>query len=245
MTLILELISFVLLIFAIYKGTPALFKYLALRALATGKNDKAISRYKVASTIFGGNKQYKIEHALVLMRLGEYQNAETILTALILDRSLPQKNKISAKTYRAMAYLKQGRKEEALEDMEELFETAKTTITYGMMGYLKQLDGGAELDLCKEAYEYNSDDRDICDNLLVAYIRTGDYENADEIASALREKFPYFLEGFYHSAMLELKKGNKKAASEYLEKTADCKRSSLTTISAEDIENLRKEIKNA
>ena len=243
--LLLAIISFVLLIFAIYKVTPAIFKYSALRALGTGKNDKAISRYKIASNLFGGNKQYKIEYALVLMRLGEYKSAETILTALILDRSLPQKNKISAKTYRAMAFLKQGRKEEAIEDMEELFETAKTTITYGMMGYLKQLDGAAELELCKEAYDYNADDRDICDNLLVAYIRTGDYKSADEIASALREKFPYFLEGFYHSALLELKKGNKKAAEEYLDKTADCRTSSLTTISEEDIEKLRKEIKNA
>lgn len=242
MTHILELIALGLLIFAVYKITPVLLKYFAMRALVAGQNDKAIAGYKRASEIFGGNKQYKIEYALVLMRLGEYKQAETELNLVILDRTLPQKNKISAKTYRAMAYLKQGRKEEALEEMEELFETAKTTITYGMLGYLRQLDGAAELDLCKEAYDYNSEDRDICDNLLVAYIRTGDFENADKIAAYLREKFPVFLEGFYHSALLELKKGNKKAAAEYLDKTADCRTSSLTTISKEDIENLRKEI---
>ena len=243
--MILSIISFALLIFAIYKLTPVFFKYSALRALSSGKNDKAVSGYKKAAEIFGGNKQYKVEYALVLMRLGEYKEAETVLTELILDRSLPQKNKINAKTYRAMARLKQGRKDEAIEEMDELFETSKTTITYGMMGYLKQLDGQAELDLCKEAYEYNSDDRDICDNLLVAYIRTGDYESADGIAKDLREKFPQFLEGFYHSALLELKKGNRKAAAEYLDKTADCITSKLTTISEEDIEKLRKEIENA
>ena len=240
--MILRIIAFGLFIFAMYKFLPAALKYSAIRALTNGRNDKAVSRYKRASELFGGNKQYKIEYALVLMRLGEYKNAEIELNTIILDRSLPQKNKISAKTYRAMAYLKQGRKEEAIEDMEELFETAKTTITYGLMGYLKQLDGAAELDLCKEAYEYNSDDRDICDNLLVAYIRTGDYENADKIASDLREKFPYFLEGFYHSALLELKKGNKEAAAEYLDETENCRTSSLTTVSKEDIEKLRKEI---
>ena len=241
----LAIISAALLIFVIYKLLPVALKFYAVRALAEGENDKALSRYKTASELFGGNKQYKIEYALVLMRLGEYKEAEAVLTALILDRSLSQKDKINAKTYRAMAYLKQGRKPEALEEMEELFETAKTTITYGMMGYLKQLDGSAELDLCKEAYEYNSDDRDICDNLLVAYIRTGDYESADGIAAYLRERFPQFLEGFYHSATLELKKGNRQAAAEYLDKTADCRTSKLTTISQEDIENLRKEIENA
>ena len=243
--MILTIISVALLVFAIYKLTPVALKFYAVRALSEGKNDKALSRYKTASELFGGNKQYKIEYALILMRLGEYKEAETVLNTSILDRSLPQKHKINAKTYRAMAYLKQGRKAEALEDMEELFETSKTTITYGMMGYLKQIDGNAELDLCKEAYEYNSDDRDICDNLLVAYIRTGDYQSADKIASDLRERFPQFLEGFYHSALLELKKGNKQAAAEFLDKTADCRTSKLTTISQEDIENLRKEIENA
>ena len=239
------IISAALLIFAVYKLTPIILKGFAMRALADGKNDRAVSLYKTAAEMFGGNKQYQIEFALVLMRFGEYREAETMLNRIILDSKLPQKNKISAKTYRAMAYLKQGRKDEALEDMEELFEGSKTTLTYGMLGYLRQLDGGAELELCREAYEYNSDDRDICDNYLVACIRTGDFEKADGLAADLREKFPQFVEGFYHSALLELKKGNKKAAAEYLDKTAECRRSMLTTVSQEDIDNLRKEIENA
>lgn len=234
-----------LMIFAIFKLTPAILKIVAVRALMDGNKDKALSLYKTASQIFGGNNQYKTEYALVLMRVGEFKQAETVLNSIILDRKIPQKDKINAKTYRAMAYHKQGRTDEAKETMEELFETAKTTVVYGMLGYLKQLSGDAELDFCKEAYDYNSDDRDICDNMLVAYIRTGDFENADKIAEGLREKYPQFVEGFYHSAILELKKGNRQKATEFLDKTADCRRSMLTTVSEEDIENLRKEIKNA
>ena len=239
------IVSIALLIFAVYKLTPTFLKHFALRALADGQNDKAVSLYRAASRIFGGNKQYQIEYSLVLMRLGEFKEAEKNLNGIILDRKLPQKEKINAKTYRAMAYYKQGRTAEALEDMTELFETAKTTVVYGMLGFLKQLSGKAELDFCKEAYDYNSDDRDICDNLLVAYIRTGDFKEADKIAADLREKYPQFVEAFYHSAVLELKKGNGGLAKEYLDKTAECRRSMLTTVSEEDIENLRKEIENA
>lgn len=234
-----------LLIFAVYKLTPAILKSLALKALAEGKNDKAVSLYKSASDIFGGNNQYKTEYALVLMRLGEFSKAESILNGIILDRKIPQKDKVNAKTYRAMARHKLGRTDEAIEDMSELFKTAKSTVVYGMLGYLKQLSGEAALDFCKEAYDYNSDDRDVCDNLLVAYIRTGDFAEADRIAADLREKYPKFVEAFYHSALLEAKKGNGKKATEYLDKIAGCRRSMLTTVSQEDIEKLRKEIENA
>lgn len=242
---LLYIILAALLIFAGYKLTPTILKYSAVRALADGDNDKAVSLYKKAANMFGGNNQYKTEYALVLMRLGEYQEAERILNTIILDRSIPQKDKINAKTYRAMAYHKEGRTEEAIEEMQELYETAKTTAVYGLLGYLKQLDGAAALDFCLEAYDYNSDDRDICDNLLVAYIRTGDFDKADEIAENLREGYPYFAEAFYHSALLELEKGNREKALEFLDKTAECKRSKLTTVSEEEIEKLRREIENA
>lgn len=239
------LIYIALLIFAIYKLTPPLLKNSALKALAAGENDRAVSLYKSASNIFGGNNQYKTEYALVLMRLGEFAQAESVLNGIILNRKISQGDKINAKTYRAMARHKLGRTDEAVEDMTELFKTSKSTLVYGMLGYLKQLSGEAALDFCKEAYDYNSDDRDICDNMLVAYIRTGDFSAADKIAAGLREKYPHFVEAFYHSALLEVKRENAEKAAEYLDKTAECKRSMLTTVSEEDIENLRKEIKNA
>ena len=243
--ILIYIISTLLLIFAIYKLTPALMKYFAIRALADGKNDKAVSLYKLAADIFGGNNQYKTEYALVLMRLGRFKQAETVLNGIILDRKIAAKDKINAKTYRAMAYHKLGRTEEALEDMTELFGTVKSSLVYGLLGYLKQLSGNSELEFCKEAYDYNSDDRDICDNLLVAYIREGNFAEADKLAEDLRQKFPQFVEAFYHSAVLELKKGNVKGAKQFLDRTAECRRSMLTTVSEEDIEKLRNEIENA
>lgn len=242
---LLYIILAAVLVFAAYKLTPTVLKFKAVKALQEGENDKAVSLYKRASHIFGGNNQYKIEYALVLMRLGEYKEAEKTLNTIILDRSIPKKEKINAKTYRAMAYHKEGRTEEAIEEMTELYETVKTTVVYGLFGYLKQLDGTSALDFCLEAYDYNSDNRDICDNLLVAYIREGNFEKADEIADNLRDRYPQFLEAFYHSAILELKKGNKGKAMEFLDKTAECKRSKLTTVSEEEIEKLRSEIENA
>lgn len=245
MKILYTIILAAVLVFAVYKLTPAVLKNFAIRALADGNNDKAVSLYKKASDIFGGNNQYKTEYALVLMRLGEYKDAERILNIIILDRSIPKKDKINAKTYRAMAYHKEGRTEEAIEEMTELYQSVKTTVVYSLLGYLKQLSGASELNFCLEAYDYNSDDRDICDNLLVAYIREGEFEKADEIAKTLCEKYPQFVEAFYHSALLESKKGNNEKALEFLGKISECRRSKLTTVSEEEIERLREEIKNA
>lgn len=241
----LYIVAVLLFVFAAYKLAPAILKNFAVKALAEGNNDRAEVLYKKASQMFGGNNQYKTEYALLLMRIGKFKDAENVLNTIILDRAIPKKDKINAKTYRAMAYHKEGRTEEAIEDLTELFGTVKTTVIYGLLGYLKQLDGSSALDFCLEAYDYNSDDRDICDNLLVAYIREGNFEKASEIAEDLREKYPQFVEGFYHSAILELKKGNREKASEFLKETDNCRRSMLTTVSQEDIEKLKEEIKNA
>ncbi len=234
-----------LLIYGIVKIIPSVFWVLANRAFADGDKEKAMKHYKTASEIFGGSANNKITYALMLMRVGRYAEAELILNNIILYSGVKPNVKYTAKAYRCMAYQKQGRLDDALEDAEELFERFKSTTTYGMLGYLRQLKGGAELDFCKEAYDYNSDDRDICDNLAVAYIRMGEFDKAAEITKDLREKFPEFTEGFYHSAIVALKKGDKKAAEEHIDAIKDCSRTAMTTVSEEEIDRLREEIKNA
>ena len=243
--IILLIILIVIVAFAVIKGMPYAFKLMALRAYGNGNAQKALALYKKAAELFGGKTQYKTEYALMLMREGEFKTAENILTSIILDRSILPKDKINVKAYRAMAYHKQGRTDEALEDMEELYKTAKTTVVYGMLGYLRQLGGNAEVELCEEAYEYNSDDRDICDNLLVAYTVSGDFDKAEKISNELIKKYPSFVEGFYHSAQLELKRGNIRAAKAYASRISECRRTMLTTVSEAEVEELKEEINNA
>lgn len=245
MKLIITIAAAMLLVYGVIKLVPSVFNILGNRAYAAGNKEKALKYYKKSSEVFGGSTNNKISYALILMRTGRFQEAEQLLNNVILFGGAKPNEKNSAKAYRCMAYQKLGRLDEALEDAEELFENFKNTTTYGMLGYLRQLKGGAELEFCKEAYEYNSDDRDICDNLALAYIRTGDYDKAEEITDKLREDFPKFTEGYYHSAIIAIKKGDKNAAEEYLDQIAGCNKTAMTTVSEEEINNLREEIKNA
>lgn len=238
--LIVAAIAAVLIIRA---ALPMINSAKAEKALAGGDGEKAEEYLKKAAS--SGKAGYKIKYALFLMRGGKFSEAEKLLNEVILFGGANQNEKVTAKLYRCIAYQKTDRLDEALEDIEEIFEVFKNTAVYGMICYLKQLKGGAELELCLEAYDYNSDDRDICDNLAVAYIRSGKIDEAEEITADLRERFPSFAEGFYHSAVAAKLRGDKAAAIEYLNGIENCRRNMMTTVSQEEIDNLREELENA
>lgn len=232
-----------LVIFGIYKLIPGILAAKGNSAYADGDVNKALDYYK-KSVKFSGRNADKNSYALMLMRVGEFGEAEKVLNEVILYGEKPAE-KTNAKIFRCMLYEKTDRLTEAIEEAEEIFATMKNTLVYGMICYLRQLKGGAELDLCLEAYDYNADDRDICDNLAVAYIRLGDIEKAKEITDDLREKFPTFVEGFYHSAMVAKMCGEKELALTYLDEIKNCGRTMMTTVSEEEIDALREEIENA
>ncbi len=243
MNYIILIVMAILIIAGVYKLIPGILAAKGNAAYADGDTKKALEYYK-KSMSFSGKSADKTSYALMLMRIGEFKEAERILNEVVLYGRKPLE-KTNAKLFRCMVYQKTDRLSEALEDAEEIFENFKNTTVYGMIGYLRQLKGGAELDLCLEAYDYNSDDRDICDNLAVAYIRSGDLEKAEEITADLRERFPTFLEGFYHSAVVAKMRGNYALAKEYLEDIENCRRTMMTTVSEEEINALKEEIKNA
>ena len=245
MKLIITIAAIIMLIYGVVKCISAVFILNGNKAYNDGNNKKALSCYKITASLPLAGASSKIMYALMLMRSGEFEEAEKLLSGIILYGKTKPQEKFNAKAYRCMAKQKLGRLDEATDDAEELFESCKNTVTYGMLGYLRQLRGGTELKLCKEAYDYNSDDRDICDNLAVAYIRSGNFGEAEKLTEKLRHEYPDFAEAFYHSAQLALKKGDKQAAQMYADKISECHFTAMTTVTKKDIEELEDEIKNA
>lgn len=243
--ILLYLVIAALVIFGLYKLAPSFFALLGNNAFAEGDIEKAARHYETASKIFGGNSEAKAIYALMLMRQEKFLEAEQALNEIILDEKIEAKDKIAAKTYRCMLYQKTDRLDEAIADGEELYKNFKTTAVYGMLGYLKLLAGGANLEFCLEAYEYNSDDRDICDNLVLAYIRSGEFEKAENLLQSLREGYPTFAEAFYHSALLAKMQGDKESAKRYLACIDECSRNGMTTVTDDDILLLKEELENA
>lgn len=232
-------------VFAAYYYLPNIYAIQGNKAYAAGNLSKAEGWYNKAIATGRANDELKIAYSILLMRSGKPIEAERYLDEIARKKVVKPEIKQQAKQYRCMAYCKQGRMDEAMEDAREIFEVTKNTITYGIMGYFMLLTN-APLDetimLCEEACDYNSDDRDILDNMALAYYRAGNLDKAKKYTDKLTEEFPTFVEAFYHGALVEKALGNIEKAREYISKIPECKRTYMTTVPEEDVELLTNEL---
>ncbi|MCH5210963.1 MAG: tetratricopeptide repeat protein [Oscillospiraceae bacterium] len=236
-----------LTIYGIYHFIPTFYVTKGNQAYAAGDEEASREWYKKAYDTGRMNVKMKSSYAYILLRTGHEDEAEKILDPIIRVKRLAPEKKNLAKQQRCMVYYRQGRIKEALEEAMDLYESGyRTSNLYGMIGYFKLLsDAPVEetLKMCEEAYDYDKDNRDILDNLSICYYRLNRYEDAEKISDELLAENDNFIEGYYHGAQIALKRGNYKKAQEYLDKLSECKRSKMTTITEEEIEVLRQEIR--
>ena len=91
-------------------------------------------------------------------------------------------DKISIKQILSLIHYRQNNFEDAVELMSEVFEARKSSSIYGALAYYKILAEDEDaMEFCLEAYDYNSDDKIIVDNLIIMHLKNGDYEKAKEL----------------------------------------------------------------
>lgn len=237
-----------LIIYGIYHFLPSFYATKGNMAYAEGDEDKAREWYKKAYDTGRTNIKTKSSYAYILLRTGYADEAEKVLDPIIRIKRLEPEKKNIAKQQRCMVYYKQGRVDEALSEAMELYESGyKTSNLYGMIGYFKLLlnDPLEEtLALCEEAYDYNNENRDILDNLSICYYKLSRFEDAERISDEMmkNEDYSKFVEGNYHGAQIAVKLGKYDKARNYLDALSQCRRTGMTTVSEEEIENLRQEL---
>jgi tetratricopeptide (TPR) repeat protein len=187
---------------------------------------------------------HRINYAYMLMRTGKFEDAENVLNYILRFRSVKPELKNEARRNRCMVYYKEGRLDEAIEDAQTMFnEGYRTSQMYAMLGYFKILKDPSSEDtysFCKEAYEYDEDNRDIKDNMLLAHYSRGEYEEARAIAEKAIAENPLSVEAYYHGAQVEAKLGNLEKANEYLDKLPECRWSNMTTVTQAEVDELKK-----
>ncbi len=229
--------------YIVYANVPSYYATKGNKAFVAGDNDAALAWYKKAYETGRASVMIKVSYCFVMMRAGMFEDAEAMLSAMLANKYLDSGKRNVVKQYRCMALFKMGRCDEALEEAEEVFEEYRNSSMYGILGYFRLMSDKYSLEekkaFCEEAYEYNSDDRDIADNMTVVSMMCGDYEAAAEYAGKLIEKNPKFVEAYYHAAQAAYELGDKEGAFEYLEMTDECNRSAMTTVSEAEIEELK------
>lgn len=204
--------------------------------LALNYYQKAISKKKPTVSLLSG-------YSMMLLRCGQPNEALTQINKALSVSHLPKDLKWQAKQIRSLVNYKLGILDEAYEEALEIYDEGFTTsvmrAVLGLIMTSAEKDDNKVLSFCEDAYDYDSDSRDIVDNYFVSLLRTKNYDKAKEISDKLLSEQPTFVEGFYHSALLYKALGNTKKAKELSDKISECKFSFMTTVSKQDVEDLK------
>lgn len=231
--------------YAIYAYIPRYFASQGNRAFNAGDFEGAVTAYRKCMK-HRPKLNHRINYAYMLMRTGEFDEAEKVLDFILRFKTVKPEMRNEARRQRCMVYYKQGKLDEAIEEAELLYENGfKNSNIYAMLGYFKLVKAPASKEtynFCVEAYNYDSDNRDILDNMLLAHYHNGEYEQAKEVSDDIMSANPQFVEAYFHGAQVEIALGNYDKAAEYIEKIPSCRWSNMTTVTKEQVEALKIEL---
>ena len=163
-------LAVVLGLYYYFKKLSGLFTMLALRAYGNG-DIKGCFRWFELAYKRGMDIPQKINYAYYLLREGRVERSEKLLNSMLAFSMKPELKNL-AKANHALLLLKTDRLMEAIEELEEIFPQYKTTAVYSNLGYLYILTGDMEKakSFNHEAYEYNSDNAIILDNMVGVFL---------------------------------------------------------------------------
>lgn len=204
--------------------------------------EKALRWFARAEKFKLNIKQMEI-YAYYLMREGKVEKSEEIYQKLLKAPLNPQL-RLKVRSEYAVLLTKTNRVDEAIEELEDVAVHYTNTMTYGSLGYCYLLKDSVRkaVNFNKEAYDFNSDDPVILDNMTQLYIKLGDYEKAKKYADEMIEKKPYFAEAYYDSAYVYLMLGDIDRAKELIEDAKCCNITFMSTVKADEIESLSEAI---
>ena len=209
------------------------YKYNDNRELGLKLMEKAYKTGKLSG-------ERALTFAFLVLRDGQVDRADKLINKItyLKKNEIKKGHLMLAKIHNALIMWKRGNLADAIIALEELYDEGyKSTTFYGTMGYFYILDGqlSKALQFNLEAYEYNSTNPIIQDNLATNYLALAEYDKAQEIYDKLLAQEPKFIEPYYNYAKLMEIRGNKGEAVNYYKKALEYEEKFLSTITHEDI----------
>jgi len=215
--------------------------FLAKQKYGKGDIDGAEKLYEKAFKKGSPSADHLLYYGYILLRKGKLENARKVLGVASMSKGKPLL-KARIKAMRALVIWKEGDIDTAIQMLEEVISKFKNTSIYQDLGLLYTLKGDKEkaLSFNKEAYDFNSDDHVIMDNLAEAYALCGEVEKSEEIYKDLLGKEPRFAEAYWGYGELLIKKGEKEKGLELMRKSLEKRITFLSILQKEEIEELIK-----
>ncbi len=188
-------------------------------------------------------------YAYNLIRENRDEKALTVLDEIIESGKGQKADICRAKHDKAIALRKLGREDEAFALMKETHEAMPATDSYGTLGLMYTEKAKADpsvteeaLAFAKEAYDYNSDDRTIADNMAEMYILTGRRDEAEEIYKGIIQTKPAGPTPYYKYARLLMEKGDYENAEDMLNRSLRYPFTGVTAVKRSDVEEALKTV---
>lgn len=232
------------ILYLAYRNLPEIYMIIGSRAVRSGENEKAYKFFEKALNTGRLTPQYKLYYAYAAMRINKFERAGNLFTMILNDKKTDEKLRLETKSSYSMYLWKEGRIDEAIEIITEVYEKLQNTAAYGRLGFLLVEKGDYDyaLKFNLEAYEYNSDDLIIADNLAISYYHTQKIDEALKLYDKIMEKKPQMPVIYYNYALTLLAVNEKEKAVEMLKKALEFKFSALAAVSHEQVVSKLKEL---
>ncbi len=232
-------ITFLALLIMIYLRRAEIPAFYARIQFSKGNIDKAVKWFSIANRLGPLKPSSQMYYGYILLRTGDINAAEQLLThASLKAKKDPLKRRIKALL--SLAVWKRGDLDSAIEMMEDAICSVKLTSFYQNLGLMYNIKGDRQKALAfnLEAYDYNSDDMVIMDNLAEAYALCGETEKAKAQYEALLKKEPHFPEPYYNYGLLLINQGQKERGIDLIRQSLDKRFTFLSVKTKEEVETL-------
>lgn len=231
----LSLIAY--LLYSFYLSRAGIFTAIGSSSFTKGNNEKALLWFEKAYKTGKMSSSNIASYAYIQLKLGLIDNSENLLKK-VLQLKINDDYTNQVKSILALVYWKRQKLDEAIEMLEEVIKKYKTTSIYGSLGYFLVLKGDLEKALAfnLEAYDYNSSDKIIQDNLGQTYLMLEQFEKAKEIYESLLLTNPTFPEAYFNFGLLCEKINQPEKAVELYKRALSSKFSYLSTLTKEQIQ---------
>ncbi len=195
------IVVILILLFIIYKNRAFIYQNRGSKKYHKGDFDGALADIKTAVGLNPGAAKIRGSYAFLLLKLGHTEEAGVQIDEAI-KRTETEPDKNALRVTKALVLWKQGKLDEAIEDLTELLKVYENTNVYATLGFLYIAKGDYDkaLEFNLESKEYNSSNAIILDNLGLTYFLLGDYEKALETYKEIMKCKPNFPEAYYNYA---------------------------------------------
>jgi len=235
-----------IIIYLVYINFATIVYYIGSNKYKRNQIDEAYNYFEKAYKIKGSSMKIKLYYIYYLLLRGDLDKSGKLLKQLS-EKKLTSDDEISVKLNMSIVMWKKNNIDEAVDILMKLNEKYKTTIIYQNLGYfmILQNDYDKALEMNLEAYDYNSSNAGILDNLATNYYMLGEYDKAVKIYEELMLEKPSFPSAYYYYAFTLLKFDKNEEALQNLNQALKCNFTFLSAISKEEIEAKITEIENS